>query len=55
MGSTVEISSVEISELHFACFWDQRMLTRRTTSEATVVLPAPGGPARPTMYLLKAV
>lgn len=52
MESIVAISSVEINEVPFACFWDQRVLTRRTTSEATVDLPAPGGPARPTMYLL---
>jgi len=46
MGSTVATSSDCVE-----AFWDQSLFRRQTTSDATVVLPAPGGPAKPMMYL----
>lgn len=51
MGSTVAISSGCTSESGSKVFGIQSLLRRPTTSDDRVVLPDPGGPARPTRYL----
>lgn len=51
MGITVAISEGLTSESNKEAFSDHNLFTRLTTSCAIVLLPAPGGPARPTKYL----
>lgn len=49
MATSVWVVPLSPSTLEF--FWSHKALTRLVTSFETVDLPAPGGPANPTIYL----
>lgn len=51
MGRTAATSGDVTWESNEEAFWGHNLFTRRTTSDARVLFPAPGGPAKPTICL----
>lgn len=51
MGMTAAMSGGLTWESNAQAFWGHNLFTRCTTSDAIVLFPDPGDPAKPTIYL----